>query len=369
MKTILSFAFLAAVCSSMLGQKQIIGYVFAHDRELRADEIQPRELTRIHYAFLDTQNGVLREPTALESKNLATLVALKKINPALTVVVSTGGFARSEDFSDIALTAASRKRFVASCVAVVEAHHLDGIDLDWEYPAYPRPNGRFRAADKQNYTLLLRDLHHALEATGERLQRRLYASTATNGNTFFLNNTELGEVAKYVDVIALMGYDFYDRGDKTTGNHSPLFTDPADPKHVSDDRSVQAYVAAGVPPEKIVLGVPFYGHGWTGVSATNHGLYQPVAAGTMFDVLYTDIAKKDLSPGSGFTRFWDEAAGVPFLYNPATQTFLTYDDPDSLRRKCEYVKAHHLGGMMFWAYNGDPENVLLDAIAEGLTQR
>ena len=234
---------------------------------------------------------------------------------------------------------------------------------------FPGPTGGFRAADKQNYTLLLQDLHVAFEEAGKRLHRRLYTSTATNGNKFFLNSTELGEVAKYVDVIALMGYDYYDRKDGTTGNHSPLFPDPADPKHVSDDQSVRDYIAAGVPAEKIVLGVPFYGHGWAGIPPANNGLFQPVVpASKMFDVLYTDIARKDLAAGSGFTRYWDEASAVPWIYNPATQTFITYDDPESVRRKCAYVKAKGLGGIMFWAYNGDPDNVLLDAIDKGLEQ-
>ena len=361
----LAVALLAAT-ASLHAQKQVIGYVFARNRALSAGEIAAKKLTRIDYAFINTKDGILSEPTAMEAANLATLVSLKKINPALTVVVSTGGFSRSEDFSDIALTPESRAKFVASCVKMVETQHLDGIDVDWEYPAFPRPNGRFRAEDKQNYTLLLRDLHVTFEEAGKRLHRRLYTSTATNGNKFFLNSTELGEVAKYVDVIVLMGYDFYDRKDPVTGNHSPLYTDPADPKHVSDDQSVRDYIAAGVPAGKIVLGVPFYGHGWTGVPAANNGLFQPVPAGKMFDVLYTEIAKKDLAPGSGFTRYWDEASAVPWIYNPATQTFVTYDDPESMKRKCEYVKQRHLGGIMFWAYNGDPDNVLLDAIDNGL---
>ncbi|ADV81238.1 glycoside hydrolase family 18 protein [Terriglobus saanensis] len=345
---------------------QIIGYVFSRGQALNANDIAAKKLTRIHYAFIDTRDGALAEPTPMQASDLATLVSLKKINPALTIVVSTGGFARSEDFSDIALTPASRAKFVASCLHLVEAQKLDGIDIDWEYPAFPRPSGRFRAADKQNYTLLLRYLRMAFDTAGRRLHKHLVTSTATNGNRFFINSTELAQVAKYVDTIALMGYDYYDRSDPTTGNHSPLFTDPADPKKLSDDQSVRDYLAAGVPPEKIVLGVPFYGHGWTGVPPANHGLFQPVPKNKMFDVLYTEIAKEKLAPGSGFTRYWNAASAVPYLYNPATQTFITYDDPESMKRKCAYVREKHLSGIMFWAYNGDPDNVLLDAINAGL---
>jgi len=348
---------------------QVIGYVFSRGLAIAPEEIAAKKLTRIHYAFIDTQNGALRTPTAIDAQNLATLAGLKQVNPALTIVASIGGWSRSEDFSDIALTAESRAKFAASCVHLVEQYQLDGVDIDWEYPAFPRASGRFRAEDKQNYTLLLRDLRTAFNAASKQLHRRLYTSTATNGNAFFIDHTELREVAKYVDVIALMGYDYYGGGDKTTGNHSPLFTDPADPKKLSDDKSVRDYIAAGVPPEKIVLGVPFYGHGWTDVPQQNRGLFQPVPPGKVFDILYIDIAKKSLAPGSGFTRFWDEAAAVPYLYNPASQTFITYDDAQSLALKCEYVRKQHLGGIMFWAYNGDLDNVLLNAINAGLHPR
>jgi len=163
-----------------------------------------------------------------------------------------------------------------------------------------------------------------------------------------------------------MGYDQYGRSDTNTGNHAALFTDPADPKHFSDEQAVEAYIAAGVPAEKIVLGVPFYGVGWNNVPSENHGLFQPVVTGKTFDVLYTYIAKKDLADGSGFIRYWDNASQVPYLYNAETQTFISYEDPESLRCKADFVRARHLGGIMFWAYNGDPENVLLDAIDAGL---
>jgi len=345
---------------------QIIGYVFSRDRVLQPNEIAAQKLTRIQYAFLYTKDGRVAEASPTDAANLAVMVSLKRINPALEVVVSIGGGSHSDGFSDIAATSQSRGLFVESCVKVVEQYHLDGMDIDWEYPATPRPGGHFRAEDKQNYTLLLRDLRIAFDLAAKALGRHLVTSTATDGKPFFLRNTEMAEVARYVDTIALMGYDQYGHNDATTGNHAALFTDPADPKHFSDEQAVEAYIAAGVPAEKIVLGVPFYGVGWSGVPAKDHGLFQPVVAGKTFDVLYTDIAKKDLAAGSGFIRYWDNASQVPYLYNAETQTFISYEDPESLRYKADFVQARHLGGMMFWAYNGDPENVLLDAIDAGL---
>ena len=175
----------------------------------------------------------------------------------------------------------------------------------------------------------------------------------------------MDKVQKYVDTVNLMAYDYYEPGnDKITGNHAPLYVDPADPKGISSDKSVKEFEAAGVPADKIVLGVPFYGHVWGNVSATNNGLFQPgdpvPNAYSTYGKLTQDIASQ------GFTRYWDAKASVPYLYNPQKKIFVSYEDPESLALKCKYVIANHLAGMMFWEYESDPSGKLLDAIDQGL---
>ena len=344
---------------------QVVGYVFAHGRLLKANEIDPHKITRLQYAFLLPVDGEVNDKLEYDSANLTTLMGLKREAAGLQIVLSIGGGSHSDAFSDIAMTAESRQRFVKSCLSLLEKYGLDGVDIDWEYPAAPHADGSIRPEDKHNYTLLLRDLRVAFDQAEGRLGRHVITSTATNGKAFFLRNTEMGEVSKYVDTINLMGYDFYGHGSATTGNHSALFNDPSDPKPVSDDQCVQAYLAAAVPPGKIVLGVPFYGHGWTGVDALNHGLFRPGLRNSGFDIEYIDLLK-DLEPSSGFVRYWDKASAVPWLYNEKSGTFISYDDPESLTDKALYVRTHHLGGMMFWELNGDAGGVLQDAINRGL---
>jgi chitinase len=70
--------------------------------------------------------------------------------------------------------------------------------------------------------------------------------------------------------------------------------------------------------------------------------------------------------GQGYTRHWDAAASVPYLYNADKQIFVSYEDPESLAAKCKYVKKQHLKGVMFWDYESDPSGVLLDAVDSGL---
>jgi chitinase len=345
-------------------RKAIIAYVFAKDRVLAPDEVVATSLTRVNYAFANIENGKIVEGFAHDRENFQVLNNLKKINPGLAVLVSVGGWTWSSPFSDVALTAASRKVFIDSVVQFVRDNHLDGLDIDWEYPNSVGNGNVHRPEDTQNYTALLRELRDRLDKEEKALGRHLITSIAVGASADFIANTEMKEVQRYVDSVNLMSYDYYESGsDPTTGHHAPLYTSPADPKHISADASVALFEQAGVPADKLVLGVPFYGRAWADVGDINHGLFQP---GKKADVWanYSNIAGTLLN--QGFIRYWDSAASAPYLYNSATRTFISYEDPASILLKCQYVLAHHLGGMMFWDYSGDaPDHALLNAINHG----
>ena len=184
----------------------------------------------------------------------------------------------------------------------------------------------------------------------------------------FISNTEMSQVQRYVDSVNLMSYDYYESSsDATTGHHAPLYTNPADPKHVSADASVKLFEQAGVPAHKLILGVPFYGRAWADVGDTNHGLYQPGKKATVW-ATYHNIAGTFLS--TGYVRYWDSVASAPYLYNPATRMFVSYEDPESIAAKCQYVLKQDLGGIMFWDYLSDTaDHALLNSINRGLARR
>ncbi len=154
------------------------------------------------------------------------------------------------------------------------------------------------------------------------------------------------------------------RADAIAGNHSPLFEDPADPKKASADGAVRAFEKAGVPAEKILLGVPFYGRMWGEVANQNHGLFQ---AGKPIPNAYAPYSLIDETMlGKGYTRYWDSASAVPYLYNEEKHIFVSYEDTESLAGKCRYVLSHKLGGVMFWEYFGDSSGKLLKTIDDSL---
>jgi chitinase len=344
----------------------ITAYVFPRNKLLTADQVSAKKLTRINFAFVNIDQGRIVEGDPSDAANLATLVGLKKDNPDLTVLVSVGGWLWSGRFSDASLTATNRAKFIDSVAAFITRYNLDGLDIDWEYPGMEgAPGNVFRPEDKQNYTLLLKELRERFNKMQKPSHRHLYITIAAGSSTEYLQNTEMAKVQKYVDAVNLMAYDYYEPGDSpTTGNHAPLFVDPADPKSVSADRSVAEFEAAGVPAEKIVLGVPFYGHVWGHVSANSNGLFQPGQPVPNAYAGYGAITGTML--GQGYTRYWDAKASVPYLYNSQKQIFVSYEDPESLALKCKYVIDHHLAGIMFWDYGSDPSGKLLDSIDLGL---
>jgi chitinase len=213
---------------------------------------------------------------------MRALKALRAKNPQLLVLLSVGGWSGSTYFSDLAATSGARRKFAVSCVQLVEKFGFDGLDIDWEYPVTGgKPTDHKRKNDKNNFVLLLEQLRGSLDASGDG--RNLLLTVATTGYRNHLNDLSLKAMASVVDWFNLMGYDFNEMQPNRTSHHSGLFSwspistlDADAIKYANSDVAVQWYLDQGVTPEKIVLGVPFYGQIWANVSDENDGLGIPV---------------------------------------------------------------------------------------------
>lgn len=248
-----------------------------------------------------------------------------------------------------------------SVVDFLGRYHLDGLDVDWEYPGVPGASHAFRSEDKQNFTLLLQELRARFQQAEKEHHKRLYLTIAAGASDEYLAHTEMAKVQQYVDTVNLMAYDLSQAAsDSLTGHQAPLFTDPAAPKKGSADASVHAFQNAGVPAAKIVLGVPFYGRAWAEVPYRNHGLFQTGKPPANDFIPYGAVAADLL--GHGFERHWDAAASAPYLYSSEKRMFVSYDDAESLNAKCSYVLRQKLAGVMFWEYSGDPSGELLGVL-------
>jgi len=358
-------ALLAGSASVLRAAPVVTGYIFPQDTLLEEQPIDLNGMTRVNFAFALIRDGRMVEGSANDGSNLAWLVAQKRAHPSLQVLISVGGWQGSGGFSDAARTPKSRSIFIDSVMAFLHTYDLDGLDLDWEYPGLRGAGNKSRKQDKHNFTLLLQELRAQFQKELQTTHKRYYLTIAAGASEEYLEHTEMAKVQRYVDAVNLMTYDYYQAGtDPTTGPNAPLFTDPADPKGESADVSVRAFEAAGVPAEKIVLGIPFYGRMWGDVSGQNHGLFQRGRATSTSYLPYSRIASSMLN--HGFIRYWDADGAVPYLYDEQDHLFVSYDDPESVRKKCAYVVAHHLGGVMFWSYSDDTSGVLLETIDRAL---
>ncbi|MGB2837040.1 MAG: glycosyl hydrolase family 18 protein [Candidatus Sulfotelmatobacter sp.] len=330
--------------------------------------------------------------------NFGAIQQLKELHPTLKVLISLGGQAGNvAGFVTAAATAQGRAALASSCIemfvkgniaAGVTAPGLfDGFNIDWEFPG---------ATDKQNFTALLKEFRTQLNALSKTTGKKYVLTFDSPANSKKYVNIDLKAAAAQVDFLTIDGYDYAAPQDNQTNESSSLYDTAADPVYAEDryiDATVRAYRRAGVPAAKYTMGLPLYAVGWTGVPNVNHGLYQnatapapvPLTDGsgpclntnkamaspgcdtvlTAGFVTYSTI--ENLTNKYGFTAWHDSARVGATLYNAATGTFYSYDNPVAVAAKTAYIKKKNLGGAYVWALNDDDaRGSLTKAIAAGL---
>ncbi|GAB1645822.1 glycoside hydrolase family 18 protein [Krasilnikovia sp. MM14-A1259] len=328
-------------------------------------------------------DGVADAPGQPLAGNLHQLAELKAKHPGLRVLISLGGWSGSTYFSDAAATAPNRQRFVASCVdlwlkgnlpglaAGVAAGIFDGVDLDWEWPASEGNAGNvIRPDDKQNFTLLAAEFRAQLDRLGRAAHRHYDLSAFLPAAPAKITaGFEGGKIFKYLDFGTVQGYDFHGSWEPRTNQQSSLRVPAEAPDNpdFSAQNAIDAWVAAGAHRRDLVLGIPYYGQGWTGVTGGGDGRFQPATgpAPGVFAAGTEDYKTLKALPGNGFRVYRDWRAGNSWLFDGTT--FWTYDDPAQILQKTAYIRGAGLGGAMVWSLDGDDANASLTrAVSAGL---
>ena len=308
--------FLVFVANAQRGKpkKYIVnGYVGGYRGLVKVDEIDAEKLTHINYAFVDVKDSLaFLTNLKTDSTNFRLLNGLKRINPDLKIVISIGGWAWSENFSDAVLTPTSRKLFAKSSVDIIRQYNLDGVDIDWEYPAMRGEEGNvYRPEDKHNFTLMFRDIRAELDKLEAEKGRKYLLTAAVGGSKSFVNNTEMAEVAKILDYILIMTYDY---GGKTVAHHTNLYPSKGMENSSSANKSVIDFMQGGVPAHKIGLGAAFYSRSREAESNLNNGINQPQISDSKAVAGqgggYTKM-KNEFINKSGYNRHWDRHAKAP----------------------------------------------------------
>ncbi|WP_282018374.1 glycoside hydrolase family 18 protein [Salegentibacter mishustinae] len=337
--------------------KKIVGYIIAGNVDDKFDEISAEKLTHINYAFANIKDRKIIEGNPQDVERLKKLNTLKKDNPELEILISVGGWTWSGGFSEAVATKNDREQFANSGISFLQKHKIDGIDLDWEYPGQPGAGNIHSPNDKENFTAILKLFRKKLDSIGKIDNRNYLLTIATAANEEYLKHVELVKIYPYLDFINIMSYDYQGGWNDSTSHHTNLYvseTDPDDYKQ-STKTAVKEHLEAGAPSEKLVIGMAFYGRGWHETENQNSGLHQK-AFGNSFSINYREI--KDSLKTSSYRRLWDETAKAPYLWREDTGTFITYDDPESIKEKAKFIKNNELGGAMFWQYHGDDGELL-----------
>jgi chitinase len=371
---------LAALLGAAAARAGTVAQIAAYyDGGMPVAAIPASKINDLIYAFGEPDAaGLCAAPTGAQVRAFRALRQLRRRHPGMKLLLSIGGWDAAPQYSAIALTAASRARFAASCIRIfLVQQRFDGLDLDWEFPVHGGM-GPSRPQDRLDATALVREIRRQLDRLGRQNHRRYLLTVATPAGTWqkggaysVSDSYDLAAIARAADWLNVMTYDMNTIFSPLSGFNAPLAADPSDPTpqpQRSGDNltsAVSYYESHGVPPGKIMLGVAFYGRGFTGVSSRNAGLYSKYTS-VFPETPWKTIESRFLTSPE-WVRHWSATAQAPWLYNADRHIFFSYDDPLSLGIKADFARREHLRGMMIWVLGeDDPRSCLLNALVSHL---
>lgn len=314
-KAILTLALLLCLIQAQTAERVVVAYVTSWTQAIP----DPTVMTHINYAFghvNDSFDGVRID----NPDRLRMIVDLKKQNPKLRVLLSVGGWG-SGRFSEMAASDKNRLLFAKDCRRVVDDFGLDGIDIDWEYPTQSSAGISSSPDDTKHFTLLMRDLRQEL---GNKL---LTCATIASGEYI-----DFRSCISYIDMVNVMSYDM----GNPPYHHSALY--PSEITNwMTTSTAIEAHLNAGVPHEKLVMGMPLYGRGKQG---------------------YT--TEPDSTKGT--KEQWHEQSMVPYLVDAQGNLVMGFENERSIGIKCQYIIDHRLRGGMYWEYGDEHQEKLRNTI-------
>ncbi|PLR32891.1 polysaccharide degrading enzyme [Chimaeribacter coloradensis] len=348
-------------------QRKVIGYfpewgVYDAHNNFTPDKIDFSELTHLNYGFAVVKNGEVGIHDTYKAPELLTQLDKMTEEAGVTNMISVGGWNNSLEgvFEAATATDAGVDKLANSMLAFMLQWGFDGIDVDWEYPD--------TEAEKAQFTKLMQSLRSKLDAQGKKDDKYYQLSAAVTTNHSKIEFINPAVTTPLMDSVNVMAYDIHGAFDAITGHNAPLYANRQDAdQKLNVSATLKEYADTyNVPKNKLMVGIPYYGRGWGNVepteiipgmpglfapgSATSQGAWDDVGQFTGTNPWY--VLKEKLANG-GFTRYWDSESRVPYMYNASTKELLTYDDPQSVREKVDFINNEGYGGAIVWDLSGD----------------
>ncbi len=298
----------------------------------------------------------------MRTTDMVALQSLKQKHPHLKFLLSIGGWSYSGPFHDLVKTDEGLNSFATSAVQMMEKYPVfDGLDIDWEFPGgddntHPALGKQGIARERIAFTKMMKKLRAELDVLQVNETKKYSLSTAMTGSPS--NNTALNwrGVAPYIDYLFLMTYDFA-VGDKRAGHHASFY--PPDANSSGVISRVEDVISHGVPSSKIILGVPFYGRGWSNVSwSAQDGIQERASSKAEIPMGYRDLMASHYIR-KNYVKQYDVDLGVSFLVNEKEGKLISFDDAEIIKMKAKWAKNQGLGGIFSWQIGHDSSDYAL----------
>lgn len=280
----------------------------------------PSLMTHMTYAFgifNETNDSVvIPKPDKLKG-----MVGLKETNPNLKVLLGIGGY-QKEGFSEMTSDSNKRKNFIQSCLDAMKNYGIDGFALDWEFPTTTAGGHTARPDDDVNYAIFVQELRNAV---GNDTWISIYSNNSAKWIDF-------ASMVPYLTCVEVSGYNL-----NMPPYHQCNLYPSKTCSYWSVSKSIATHVQAGIPREKILLGIPFFGRG-----------AEPFPS-------YLDCNKFD-KYNENCQIIWDDAAKAPYYADSDGKLVCAFDNAESIAQKCRFVNDKGLKGVFYWNYDSDFED-------------
>ncbi|KAK0206363.1 glycoside hydrolase [Desarmillaria ectypa] len=287
------------------------------------------------------------------------------------VKLSVGGWTGSKDFSKIVSSGQGRSSLAKSMLSLYRKYNLDGIDIDWEYPGQAGESSAFQKDDSANLLTFLQLLRKTLPS-GAKISAAVQPTTFVGDDGQPMR--DMSKFAKVLDWVTIMNYDV-SLSSSTPGPNAPLGScSSAKRPNANAKGGLRAWTSAGFRANQIVLGIASYGYISKSAAKElvirNNPLTPDQGGKNM--IMFKNLVKQgaltsDYKGAEGFTRLWDKCSSTPFLRSETAGQVVSYDDPQSIMLKGQFVKKSGMLGTNMWDMNGDTKDwALTNAARKGM---